>query len=149
MTEQLTHRPYNLGWPSVGREQISQDGMFRLSHPTFCKYWLWNSWDHYTLQMHLTRYSLGHKILWVARIYELHQKAAAFYHCIRAVSIGSAMRGENIQCLLLRLLCQPGKRLCYGCCASQERINASEVPKALWIFFQALSLYFAYPGFNE
>ena len=110
MTEQLTHRPYNLGWPSVGREQISQDGMFRLSHPTFCKYWLCNSWDHYTLQMHLTRYSLGHKILWVARIYELHQKAAAFYHCIRAVSIGSAMRGENIVCLLLWLLCQPGQR---------------------------------------
>ena len=46
MTEQLTHRPYNLGWPSVGREQISQDGMFRLSPPMFCKYWLCNSWDH-------------------------------------------------------------------------------------------------------
>ena len=33
--------------------------------------------------------------------------------------------------VMLWLLCQPGKRLCYGCCASQERINASEVPKAL------------------
>ena len=87
------------------------------------------------LQMYLTRYSLGHKIFCVARIYELHQKAAAFYRCIRAVSIGSAMRGENIQCLLLWLLCQSGKRLCYGCCASQERINASEVPKALCLFF--------------
>ena len=32
------------------------------------------------------------------------------YCCIMAVSIGSAMRGENIVCLLLWLLCQPGQR---------------------------------------
>ena len=32
--------------------------------------------------------------------------------------------------LLLWLLCQLGERLCYGCCASQERINVSAVPIA-------------------
>ena len=36
-----------------------------------------------------------------------------YYSCIRAVSVGSATRGE---------------RLWYGCCASQERINMSAVP---------------------
>ena len=52
------------------------------------------------------------------------------YCCLMAVSLGSATRGENIVCLLLLLLCQPGKRLrcvrlcyscCYGCCIGQER----------------------------
>ena len=33
--------------------------------------------------------------------------------------------------LLLQLLHQPGERLCYGCRASQERINMSAVPTAL------------------
>ena len=32
--------------------------------------------------------------------------------------------------LLSCLLHQPGERLCYGCCASQERINVSAVPIA-------------------
>ena len=42
--------------------------------------------------------------------------------------------------LLLQLLCQLGERLCYGCCASQERINMSSVPMGLCVFFQPLSL---------
>ena len=59
---------------------------------------------------------------------------------VTTVSVGSATRGENIVCLPVQLLCQPGDRLCcvrlcYGCChdccASQERINMSAVPEAL------------------
>ena len=38
--------------------------------------------------------------------------------------------------LLLQLLHQPGESLCYGCHASQERINMSAVPTAPHIFFQ-------------
>ena len=53
------------------------------------------------------------------------------------------------QCLgyvmvMLWLLCQPGERVLYSCCASQEGINASAVPTAPRIFFQPLSLYLAY-----
>ena len=48
------------------------------------------------------------------------------YCCVTAVSVGSATRGENIACLVLWLLCQPGERLCrvrlcYGCCICQKR----------------------------
>ena len=50
---------------------------------------------------------------------------------------------------LLQLLHQPGERLCYGCCASQERINVSALPMAPRIFFQPLSSSLTYPGINE
>ena len=45
---------------------------------------------------------------------------------------------ERIQCVC-----------CYGCCASQERINMSVVPGVPHFFFQLLSSHLAYPGFNE
>ena len=51
--------------------------------------------------------------------------------------------------LLLWLLRQPGERLCYGCHASQERINMYAVPVVPGIFFQPLSLHLAYPGFSK
>ena len=50
---------------------------------------------------------------------------------------------------LLRLLHQPGERLCYGFRASQERINVSAIPTAPCVFFQSLSSHLAYPGFSE
>ena len=72
---------------------------------------------------------LGHGLcaIW---IYEFHLESSGIYRYITTVSIGSATRGENRACLLLRLICQPGERLCcvrlcYGCCygfcISQER----------------------------
>ena len=41
------------------------------------------------------------------------------YCCNTAVSVGSATRRENIACLLLQLLCQPGenKRVCSSYCS--------------------------------
>ena len=51
--------------------------------------------------------------------------------------------------LLLRLLSQPGERLCCGCLANQERINVSAVPTAPRIFFQPLSTSLAYPELSE
>ena len=54
-----------------------------------------------------------HRLLW--QMYELHlKKAGVFYWCTVAVSVGSTTRGENIACLLLRLLHQQGekKRVC-------------------------------------
>ena len=69
------------------------------------------------------------------------------YCCITAVFVASVTRGENIACLLLQLLCQPGERLCCvrfsygcccGCCVSQERINVCAVPTAPRVSFQPL-----------
>ena len=56
--------------------------------------------------------------------------------------------------LLLQLPCQPGETvccasLCYGCQASQERINVSAIPTTLQLSFQTLSSHVAYPGFSE
>ena len=51
--------------------------------------------------------------------------------------------------LWLWLLHQPGQILCYGCHASQERINMSAVPMAPYVIFQALSSSFAYLGFSK
>ena len=58
------------------------------------------------------------------------------YCCVLAVCVGSDTREENIACLLLWPLCQPGEtfycvRLCYGSCrVSQERIHVSAVLKS-------------------
>ena len=51
--------------------------------------------------------------------------------------------------LLLWLLHQPGKRLCHGCCFSQERINVSALLIAPQISFQPCSFCLAYPGFSK
>ena len=74
--------------------------------------------------MPIIRYSLGHGLLCVVHLYALHLRKWWHYCCITAVFVGSVTRGENTACLLLRLLCQPGERLCcvrlcYGCHASQ------------------------------
>ena len=42
-----------------------------------------------------------------------------------------------------------GERLCYGCHASQERINMSAVPTVPQVFFQPLSSWLAYSGFSR
>ena len=41
------------------------------------------------------------------------------------------------------------RECCYGCCACQERINMSAVPKAPRVFFQSSSSHLAYPGFSK
>ena len=113
--------------------------------------------------MGVMRYSLGHESLYAVGIYELHLESGGIYCCVTVESIGSVARGENIVCLLLWLLLQlrgntvmaamPARReiacvrLCYGCCASQERINMSAVPMDPLVSFQPLSLHLAYPGF--
>ena len=108
--------------------------------------------------MPIVRYSLGHGLLCVAHLYELHLRKWWHYCCITAVFVGSVTRGENIACLLLQLLCQPGERLCcvrlcYGCCyvfcISQERISVSAVPTVPHIFCQPPSSCLAHHGFSK
>ena len=38
---------------------------------------------------------------------------------------------------------------CYGCRASQKRINTSSVPMAPWVSFQLPCSHLAYPGFSK
>ena len=144
----------------VGKEQISQDGVVRLSHPTGChscpmfyKLWLCNSWDH--LQ-HCACASWG-----ICLVMGFVQ-----YTCMSFIMKAQApatlgLHWSNIMVMLcevmlwlhygyvlvmLWLLCQPGERLCYGYHSNQERINMSAVPVAPQIFFQPLSSHLAYPG---
>ena len=80
--------------------------------------------------MHVTKCLLGHELLCDVHMCELYLESSGIYCRITAASLGSARRGENIACLLLWLLWQPGERLCcvrlcysccYGCCIGQGR----------------------------
>lgn len=119
--------------------------------------------------MCITRHSLGHRLLCMVRLYELHLEKWQCYCCIMAVSIVSARTGENIVFLLPWPLHQlrenavtaavPARRKvvlvrlwygrCSSCCTSQETINGSAVPMAPQVFFQPLSLFLVHPGFNK
>ena len=105
----------------------------------------------------------------IIQIHEVHLESSSITAASWLCPFLSAMRVENIVCLLLGLcvsqegtlpwlLHQPGERLCcvrlfYGCCyscyVSQERINVSAVLMTPQVFFQSLSLGFAYHGFKE
>ena len=70
----------NVNWcnhlgSTVGREQIGQDAMFRLSGPTFCEQTKEQLRSFVALRMHIMRYSLGHKLLCAVRLYELHHES--------------------------------------------------------------------------
>ena len=63
---------------------------------------------HSTLHAH-------HDVLgwaWAIFVIRAPLKKQQHYCCVMAVSSGSAMRGENIMCLLLWLLHQPGENKC-------------------------------------
>ena len=70
-------------------------------------------------------------------MHKLHLESSGIYYCIMAMSDGSATRGQNIVCLLLKLLQQPreNKRVCssYGSLS----------------FLPASHLCRAYPGFSK
>ena len=59
---------------------------------------------HEVLTWSLCTYSVMGYFVWYAC------GGSTLYCCVMAVSIGSAMRGQNIVYLLLWLLCQPGQR---------------------------------------
>ena len=114
--------------------------------------------------MYVTRYSLGHGLLCVVHLYELHcESPGCFYikatlkwhhgYVIWVYAIATLWLCYGclmvMLWLLLWLLHQPGERLCFGCCASQERINVSALPIAPRVSFQPLSSCLAYPGFSK
>ena len=154
----------------MGRDQISQDGVFRLSHPCFVNN------DYVTTEITYSTVCVHHEVLawswdtlccrdiWVPPRKWWH---LLLHHCCvhwvshwrreysvpTATAVASARRG-----ICSWLLCQPGERLCYvrlyygycfGCCISQEGINMSVLAMALWFFFQLPCLHLVYLGFNE
>ena len=130
---------YAIHSTTVGRDRISQDGVFRLSCPTFCKYW------PVTAEITDSTACSHHKILswsWVT---------------LRSTRMGVPPRKwwlSAAKWLLLHHGCvhwlsHERREYCYACCASQERINVSAVPMALCVFFQPLSSRIAYSGFNK
>ena len=94
------------------------------------------------------RYWLGHRLLYVVRICVLHLESGELL-LPRGYVFWVGYRGENIMCLLLQRLHQPGESLCDGCWASQEKRNMSAVLMAPQVFFQPLSSHRAHTGFSK
>ena len=80
--------------------------------------------------MCITRYLLVHGLCEVC-LYELHLESGRNYCCITAVSVESDTR-ENIVCLLLWLLCQPGEKTSRGAVpVSSVQFSCSVVSSSL------------------
>lgn len=108
--------------------------------------------DHVTAVIVYSTVHVGHEVLtwlWVVCHRDLRAppRMQQNYCYVMAVLVGSAMRGENCG----RAAASARREYCYGCCASQEKINVSAVPMALpcVIFFQPLSSRLSCPGFIE
>ena len=67
-----------------------------------------------------------------------HSCVCWFNHERREYSVSAATAAESAR-----------RESCYGCCASQERINRSVVPTASQVSFHPLSSCLAYSGFSE
>ena len=105
------------------------------------------------------RYVLGHG--WcVVHLYELHHESPG---CCCTEATMEQLHGYVIWGYVMALLwlrcgyvmvaataaASAGERLCYGCHASQERINMSAVPTVPQVFLQPLSSWLAYSGFSR
>ena len=84
----------------------------------------------------------------MVHLYELHHESPGY--CCTGATLeqhhGYVTWGYVLAVMAMLWLCCVR---CYGCCTSQERINASAVPTAPHIFFQLLSLHLARHGFSE
>lgn len=114
------------------------DSMFRLSHPMFCEYWLCNSWG----SLYICKWtSQGTCLVTIHFVWPRYmgstKKQRHFTTASGLCPLGQSREREYTVSVVMVAV--------FG----QERINASEVPKALWVFFQALAWCLAYPGFNE
>ena len=129
------------------------------SHPTFCEQWLYNGWEHLEhCACASLRYLLGHELLCVVRLYELHRESPGncciratleqhhgyviwgyvvamsllHYNYVMAVATAAASASREA---MLWLLCQSGENKCV--CSSY----------GFWVFFQPLSSCLAYSEF--
>lgn len=95
--------------------------------------------------MCVMRYSVGHESCVVCIYVSSTHKVGEVTAASRLCPLGQSQEERTA----VHPLSQPREGLCYGCCAHQERINVSEVPRAPRVSFQPLSLCLAYPRFNE
>ena len=85
------------------KEQVSQDGVIRLSWPTasctsarFVNNGFVTAESTFSTVHARDRYLLGHGLLCEVGIHELHPRSGGIYCCFALRSVGSAVRGENI-----------------------------------------------------
>ena len=149
-----------MGCHAVRKEQISQDSMVWLSHPRG----LWSGsliqWtlalvpcfinnDYVTAEITYRTVCVHHEVLSWSRatlcsksVWAWHKKGC-HYCCITAVFAGSAVRGENIACLLLRLLRQPRENTVMATVPTKGEVVLCKV--MLWLLLCLLH----YPGENK
>ena len=139
LTRALKNGLYEIGFFSVycvvGKEQISQDGGVRLPRPAA---------------------SPSCRALCEQGF---RSSRARIEHCACASRGTRAARAAFAQLLYMGFTRQSPEAVCpyvvlcyvccYGSCASQQRINASAVPRLPRIFFQPLSPCLAHHGFRE
>ena len=108
--------------------------------------------DYVTAEIIYSTVHVGHEVFtcsWVVCHRDLWAPCRMQWnYCyVMAVLVVSATRGENC----CRAAASAKRECCYGCCASQEKINVSAVPMALPLvsFFQPLSSRLSCPRFNE
>ena len=110
--------------------------------------------------MHITVYSLGHRLLCEIFLYKLHHESPGC--CCTGATLERHHDYVIWHYVMATLwLSYSG---CYNCCVSQERgclmvlnvccasqqiINMSAIPMAPWVSFQPLSLHLAYSGFSK
>ena len=103
--------------PFMGSQRVGHDWATELN-------WTGQLRSLIALHTHVMRYSPGHRQLCAVCVNKLHLEKP-----------WRVVWGYVVLCSVC----------CYGCCVSQERINASAVPTAL----QSLSSCLAYPGFSK
>ena len=140
-------------WWWTGRPGILQSmGSQRVGHNWASELNCWDHLKHCTCASWGTHLVMGYcvqdtcKSFTVKALVLLHEghMAATSWLCYMRLCYGSIL-----PMLWLWLLHQTRERLCYGCHASQERINVSAVSTAPHISFQLPSLHLTYRGFSE
>ena len=133
--------------PSVGKKQISHDGLCgqALSPHSLL---LFGKVEDVPGEGNPNGYEL------VTSCFVQYACKSSTMKALAAMALGLHWSGimvmlyEVMLWLLLWLLHQPWERLYYGCRASQERIKVSAVLRAPRVSFEPLSSHLAYPGFS-
>ena len=92
--------------------------------------------DYVTTETIYSTVHARHEVLLGHGLCALHLESSGVYCCITAASIGSATRGENRACLLLRLLCQPGENAVMATVAARREVVLYRV--MLWLLLRLL-----------
>ena len=119
--------------------KINKRATARLSHPT-----LWHPPTLCSVNNDFAQLCNGWDCLWYVGQWVLTCLTTGYFYSISIYKL-YLEKPRKVVCIYV-VLCY----VCYyGCRASQERLNASAVPRAPLIFFPSLSSHLAYHGFSE